>query len=456
MLRLSRPITLLASAALVCALGLVGARRAHAEVAAPGIHNGILSLSRKGVPSVAYVRGTTVAIATRVKKGRWRTAKAGTVSSGSRVMAFKVGSKGPVALVRSADSRRLVLVRKRPAGWQRVQLAARLAAQLQLGWPGLALDRRGLPVVAYTRWNRVTFDSQLLLVRVDKRGRLSSRKVTAEGFPQSYTAPPAAPVLVGGRFHVIESYGFGTVVGTIEWYPDKRTWTGLFIDVGRGDFPVGPIFAGTRPAGTLYAAWTQSMVGLGAVPVTLAKRARSTAQSEFVLDRALTTALALPSSGPEIAANEWVAADELGLAGAGQVWAGTVVGPASRIELDGRIAGLAAVPGGGRDLLLDRPAGLSWFRSPRRLATRVTLAARTRDDGSVSVSGLVEGVSRGRITLYRERPGSPRETAGRASISGGSFSFADRPSTRPLLYRAVYTDPATRIPYAALLRRQVR
>jgi len=68
------------------------------------------------------------------------------------------------------------------------------------------------------------------------------------------------------------------------------------------------------------------------------------------------------------------------------------------------------------------------------------------------VSGRVPGVTSGKVAIYRERPGFQRQLAGHASISGSSFSFNDRSSIRPLLYRAVYTDPATGIPFAALLR----
>ena len=45
-----------------------------------------------------------------------------------------------------------------------------------------------------------------------------------------------------------------------------------------------------------------------------------------------------------------------------------------------------------------------------------------------------------------------REAVGEATLSGGEFSFADSPPVRPLHYRAVYTDPATGIPYGALVR----
>ncbi len=116
------------------------------------------------------------------------------------------------------------------------------------------------------------------------------------------------------------------------------------------------------------------MYALGAAPVTLAERAQ-TASVEFLLDRALTTALALPAFGAEVAANEWVGADELGLDGDDSVWAGTVLSRTSEVQLDGWIGGLAVAPKAGRDLLLERGGGLEWFRSPRKLSTRVSIAA---------------------------------------------------------------------------------
>jgi hypothetical protein len=442
----------LRSASLAFALALICGGTASAEIVAPGIRDGLLALSGNGAPNVAYIRGTTLVVASRVSEGNWRQAAAASVASGSQVMAFDVGPTGPVALVESGDIRSLALVRRLGEGWQSIRLAGGLPPTVRLGWPGLALDGHGLPVVAYTRWNSVKHDSQLLLVRVDARGRARSQKITAQGFPQSYVPPPAAPVIVKGEAHAIESYGYKTVVGTIEWYPDKKTWTGLFIDVGRGDFPIGPVLAARNSAGTVYAAWTESLAGFGAAPVTLAVRVAHAATSKFVLDRALTTGLALPSSGPEVAANEWVSASDVGLAGDSQVWAGTVVARTRQVEVDGWIAGLAAGPHGRRDVLLGLTAGLAWFRSSSHLGPRLSIAAAPLPDGTVSVGGSVEGVGSGKVTVYRERPGTARTTVGQTSIAGGSWTLVDRSPVEPLLYRAVYTDRTTGIPYAALLR----
>jgi hypothetical protein len=405
-------------------------------------------------PSVAYVRGTKALVATRLSAGRWRAVKIAAVPAGSSVKAFAVGAKGPVALVQNADDRAIFAVRKRGSGWQTIRIAGGLAPIMRLGWPGLALDRTGLPVVAYTRWNSVNLNTQLLLVRVDAGGRMRSQRITAEGFPKSYVPPPAAPVIVGKNVHVVEPYGYGSVVGAFEWYPERKTWTGIGIDVGRGEFPLGPVLAGLAPGGTLYAAWTQTMYALDASPVTLATRSRA-ASSEFILDRAMTTALALPASGAEVAANEWIGANELGLDGDASVWAGTVISRSSQVQLDGWIGGLAVAPSAGRDILLERAAGLEWFRSPRKLATRMSIQA-TGSASGIAVSGRVEGVNVGKVTVYRERPGTARDVAGVAHLSRGEFSFVDKSPSRPLLYRAVYTDPATGIPYSALLSRPIR
>lgn len=438
---------MLRSAALGAAIALVSAVGASAEVVARGVQDGFLALNGKAMPSVAFVRGSTLYVSTRSATGKWTPAAAASVSPGSTVTAFKVGSAGPVVLVESADVRTLLLVRRRSVGWQTIRLAKVTAPRFRLGWPGLVLTRAGLPVIAYTRWNGVNLNSQLLVTRVDAKGRLTTRRITDEGFPKSLVPPPAAPVLFGNVVHVVESYGYRGVLGALEWFPRGKTWTGFGLDAGVGDFPVGPVLAGLSPSGVLHAAWTESLTSFGTAPVTLAVR-RKIASSKFVLDRALVTGLALPSTGAEVAANAWVGRDAFGQTGDQYVWAGTIARGKSSIEVDGWLAGLAVAPRGGRDLLLGGPEGLRWFRSPQRPNTRVTLDASDFGD-SIALEGTVSGVSSGSVQIFRERPGEPRRAIGRATISGGSFSFTDRPTTRPLLYRAVYTGGGG-VPYASL------
>jgi hypothetical protein len=88
------------------------------------------------------------------------------------------------------------------------------------------------------------------------------------------------------------------------------------------------------------------------------------------------------------------------------------------------------------------------------LTEKVTIEASDGGD-SVLLSGRVGGVASGNVTIYRERPGQPRTAIGRAAITAGQYSFLDHPTQRPLVYRAVYTDPATGVPYGALLRRPI-
>jgi hypothetical protein len=174
-------------------------------------------------------------------------------------------------------------------------------------------------------------------------------------------------------------------------------------------------------------------------------------ESDFVLDRAIMTGFGLTRTGPEVAANEWVSAGDLGLAGEAVVWAGVVVNRRVDYELDGWLAGLASAPRGTRDVLLARPDGLSWYRLRRTPSVHIDLDATEELNGSVLVTGNVRGGS-GSVRLYRERPGSPRELAGSAPLSAdGSFTLMDTPSIGPFVYRAVYTDRVTGLPYATLL-----
>src|SRR5215210_1956434 len=260
------------SAVLALVIALVTGGGASAEIVARAIEDGQLALNAKGTPSVAFVRGSSLIVATRTAANRWRQAKAAAVIPNSSVMAFAIGPGGPVAPVQSADDRTLSLVRRHSVGWQTIPLATKLAAPFRLGWPGLALERRGGISVGYTRWNGASLNSRLLLARVDRKGRVRTERITLEGFPKSLVPPPAMPVLVGARTHVIESYGYRGVLGTLEWFPEKKTWTGLNLDSGVGDFPLGPVLAGLNPRGVLHAAWTESLTFFGSAPVTLAIR----------------------------------------------------------------------------------------------------------------------------------------------------------------------------------------
>ncbi|HXZ58068.1 MAG TPA: hypothetical protein VEG40_10825 [Gaiellaceae bacterium] len=437
------------------ALAFVFTGSAQAELVARHVQDGMLALGRDGTPYVAFVRGSSLEVTERTGSGRWRTSKVASVSPGSVLVDFATGRAGPVALVERADARTLLLARASGPGWVSSRLVSRLPAGVSLGWPGLILDRRGLPVVAYTRWHQASRKSTLYLAQADSAGRLRSAPLTSEGYPRSYVAPPAVPLVSHGELHVIESYGIDGAVGTIEWYPHRRTWTGQFLDGGIGDYPVGRLLATVGRGGTVYAAWCEALLGIGEFPVTVAVHGHMIS-STFVVNRALATALVAAASGPEVAVNEWRSAADLDVPGNGIDWAGEVVGHGRRIELDGWLAGLRRTPTGGRDLLLAGPSGLAWFRAPHPLAVRTTVDAVEQDNGSVLVSGRVRDLSGGKVLVYRERPGAPRTLVGSAQLGpDGSFSLADVPPMKPVFYRAVYRDPATAIPYAALLREPI-
>ena len=420
------------------------------------VSDGMIAVAPSGTPLVGFVRGQQLVIAQRTGRERWRQRPVTQVSRGSRLAAFKAGAAGPVAVIIGPSDRSLIVLSRRGKRWHKTPLVGRLGGDLSLGWPGLTLDRAGLPVVAYTRWHSRSLFSQLILTEIDARGKAHTQRVTARGWPKSYTPPPASPVIVrDGTVHVVESYGVSGAVGTIEWIPRSHTWIGLYLSAGRGGFPIGPLFAVPGRGSIVYAAWTEEFPGslFGGFPVTLARHGREITES-IVSERGVTTGLAMTPHGPVLAANEWVAADNFSFAfpAPDAVWAGTVTGRAGS-ELDGRLAGLASVPrSGAQDLLLARPDGLSWFRS-RSLPVHVSLTADAQGNGTIALSGHVQGAHGGHVTIYREHAKARRETAGTVKLgAGGAFTLVDSTRAHPVFYRAVYVDPATGIPYARLLR----
>src|SRR5262249_10953203 len=119
-----------------------------------------------------------------------------------------------------------------------------------------------------------------------------------------------------------------------------------------------------------------------------------------------------------------------------------VVGAAG---LDGLVAGYAVEPGGAREVLLATDAGLDWFRSPTLPSVQLTLTA--------NLTGSVQGVGAGAVTLYRESATRARTPVGTFPVAAsGAFAASDpNASTPPAAYRVVWTDPATGLPYCAVL-----
>ena len=297
---------MLRSAASVAAIALVTAGGASAEVVARGVQDGLLALDAKGTPSVAWVHNSTLFVATRPGPHRGRGRRR---PRSRRARARWPSRSAPPGRLRSSraatTARSSSSARARSAG--RRSGSPRSARSSGSAGRVSRSTAAGQPTVSYTRWNAPTLKSRLLVSRVDAKGRISTRRITQEGFPKSLVPPPSAPVLFGDVAHVVESYGYRGVLGTIEWFPSKKTWIGLGLDAGIGDYPVGPVFAGLSANGIMHAAWTESLLSfdIEAAPVTLVERRRF-ASSAFVLDRALTSALVLPSTGPEVAANQWI------------------------------------------------------------------------------------------------------------------------------------------------------
>src|ERR1044072_1404725 len=100
----------LGPATLVLAFLLIAPGRASADVVARGVHDGSLALGAKGTPYVAYVRRKSLVVTKRVAPGRWRAEVADTVSVGSKVVAFQIGSGGAVGRVLTAARSRPNLV----------------------------------------------------------------------------------------------------------------------------------------------------------------------------------------------------------------------------------------------------------------------------------------------------------------------------------------------------------
>ena len=157
-------------------------------------------------------------------------------------------------------------------------------------------------------------------------------------------------------------------------------------------------------------------------------------------------ALTLRSGSPVVGADDWVDV------GGYRDYAALIATPdGGTTELDGRLAALAASPKGGEQALLVGSAGLEWYSLPAR-ALHVSL---TPTPGG-SLAGRVEGASGGAVEIYREQEAVHRAPVATVPLAAdGSFTAQDVPPHLPTVYRAVYRDPVTGVPYAALTRQPV-
>jgi hypothetical protein len=426
----------LARIGLVCALGAVALpAAAEAELVAPTQSNALLAVAPDGSPRVAYAAGRDVVVGRRTNAG-WRFVRAGRVPGTRPVLA---------GVVVDAHGRTSVLVEGLTGGWLalaarggKLRVVARPRRGASFGPAGLTLDAAGRPAFAYAL-RLASAKSYLRLVTSDARGRLRTHGITKGGFPSSEFVPAAAPVLVGRRLHVVETY----TDAAIDWGPKTGGgWEGQFLFASQSGTPAGRVAAAASRPG-LWSAWTEMTGQSLSVLLNLSAETQSTATA---LDHGIFVSLLVDAGDAEIGAYDWATLGDT------PVYAGVLAdtnGPFA--EVDGRLEGYTRPARGGRQLLLSTPSGLEWFASPTRPAIHVAVAA----DGTGLVHGRVDGASAGAVQIYREA-GTGRSLAGTAALApDGTFTLQDAPPTSPTLYRAVYVEPATGIPFAALLRAPV-
>jgi hypothetical protein len=416
---------------------LVFAAPARAELVASVNTQAVLAVGPKSAPLVAYTDRGGLFLARRAAGG-WQRRRVVTLPAGTTYLAgMVVDTRGrPSILAEDLAGGRLVLARLMPSGRWRSQTLVKTTRGTVLGQAGIVLDASGRPAVAYAI-RRPSNDTFLRLVRLRADGRFRTQAITLEGFPQSVTVPSAIPVLVGRTIHVVEAVGSSA----IDWGPTKTIWEGQYIFASFLGSTVGAV-AAQMVRGTLHAALTLDLPG-SEESYVFSIVSRATQDSTLVFPHALLAALAVPRSGPELAANDFVAG--------GGVYAGLLGTSAGAVELDGRIDGYAAIAEGSRYLLLAHPTGLEFFSVPTLLPVTMSLDAVPRTD-SVAVGGAVSGAQDGAVEIYFETS-TQRTLATRIPIHNdgmyeGSVSI---PPTGTFL-RAVYREPTTGLPYASLLR----
>ena len=397
----------------------------------------VLAVAPDGTPYVSEVFAQDVFVSRR-SNGAWITTRILRLpSSRAHIAGLVVNRKGVWSALAEADNGSWLALASR-GGKLRVVARPKKIGE-SIGPAGLTLDAAGRPAFAYAL-RRPSAKTWLRLVTTDAHGRLHTHGITKGGFPSSAFVPGAAPVLVGRRLHVVQTY----TDAAIDWGPKSGGgWEGQFLFAGRSGTPAGRVGAAASGA-ALWSAWSE-MTGDG-VSVLLTLSA-GTQQTATALEHGIFAALLVDGGSAEVGAYDWATLGDT------LVYAGVLAdanGPFT--EVDGRLDGYVATRTHGRQLLLSTPSGLEWFESPTRPLVRVTASF----DGS-GVTGHVDGATSGAVEIFRETA-SGRTLAGTAQIAAdGTFSFREPAPASPIpfLYRAVYVDTATGIPYASLLRTPV-
>jgi hypothetical protein len=199
-------------------------------------------------------------------------------------------------------------------------------------------------------------------------------------------------------------------------------------------------------APTLWSAWTQVYPETTPEDLVVLLSSSSEAQTTLELTHGIFVSIASGESTPEVAAYDWVTIGD-----GFPVYAGLVLqAPGGQAwQLDGRLESFAIGRDGARQLLLFREGELQWFRSPGALpGIRLTMRPV---DASGQTSGNVAGATGGTVQIYRELPYAARELVATSPVTpDGSFQATGLGSSSDNLYRAVYIDPATTVPFSFL------
>jgi hypothetical protein len=417
----------------IVALALPGTGRA--EIVIPTPTPATLAVGRDGAPRVAFIAQRDVVLARR-SAGRWVFARLGRAPKGAAFVAGLVvdGRGRPSVLVEAENGAWLAFA----ASGRGLQVVVRPRRGASLGPAGLILDATGRPAFAYAV-RLASGKSWLRLVTRDAHGRPRTHGITKGGFPSSELAPGAAPVRVGRVLHVVETY----TSAAIDWGPRRGGgWEGQFLFASVRGSPQGQVGA-VYVRGTLWASWTQVTPELGSIDVALTSSADT--QKTWFLSHGILVAMAAGANEPYLGAYDWV--------DVGDDWkeyaALVILGPgAQESQLDGRLEGLALGPREDLQVLLTTEQGLEWFDAgPALPGIQVRMAIAP--DGRVT--GAVVGATQGSVQIYRELPHAPRQLAATADVQpDGSYTATVPPPTGDTLYRAVYRDPQTGVPFAFL------
>jgi hypothetical protein len=422
---------------LLAALAL--ASPSQAEVVTSRAEQGVLAIADDGTPYVAYTGGRSLYLSWRDPKARWREVRLGRLPGAQVTLAgIRVGDRphrSVSVLVEDLEGRWITLARG-----SRLTSIARANAGSSYGPAGLTLDAKGRPAVAYAV-QRASGSTFLRLVTFEHGIRPHVRAITQKGFPSSALPPGAAPVLVQGRLHVVETY----TSAAIDWGPTAQGgWEGQYLFLSRIGSPQGHVGA-VFLSSTLWSAWTQ--VNPQAAPDDLVVLLTSSAQTQttWTLTHGIFVSIAQGETAPEVASYDWVSPAE-----DSYVYAGVVQqGPEGESwQLDGRLEGFVIGRSGSRQLLLSREGKLEWFRSPAPSLPPIRIGLGPVDEHG-HVEGTVPGVTSGTVELYRELPHAPRQLVATLPIGADGLFKADGLDPTAL-YRAVYVDPSTGLPFGFL------